>query len=73
MRRHELDWVSLVAGAVFLTIGLGALLEAATDVAVDGRWLVPLALLAFGAVGLASALRGSSTAREDGDADAAAL
>ena len=56
--RHHLDWVSLVAGVVFLVVAVTNLVAAATGESVHLGWLVPLGLLALGAAGLASALRG---------------
>lgn len=57
MKRHDLDLVSLIAGTVFLLVAVSALIEAASDVSVDLTWLVPAALIAIGAAGLAGALR----------------
>jgi hypothetical protein len=71
--RHHLDWVSLVAGVVFLVVAVTNLVAAATGESVRLGWLVPLGLLALGAAGLASALRGgrdteSSRTESDGAA-----
>ena len=59
MRRHDLDVFSLVAGLVFLAIAVGHVVDETSSVSLDGRWVAPLALLALGAAGLASALRRS--------------
>lgn len=58
MKRHELDWFSLVAGAVFMVVAVTQLVDAATDASVDLGWLFPVGLVALGAAGLAGALRG---------------
>ena len=61
MRRHELDVFSLVAGLVLLIIATGHLLIETTSVHIDGRWLVPLVLVALGGAGLAGSLRRRQT------------
>ena len=58
MKRHPLDWVSLIAGAVFLIIAVGNVVEAATDTSIELGWLIPASLIALGAAGLAGVLRG---------------
>jgi len=68
MKRHELDWFSLVAGAVFMVIAVTQLVDAATDASVDLGWLFPVGLVALGAAGLAGALRGGD--RRDRQTDA---
>ncbi|MGH8938804.1 MAG: hypothetical protein ACRDV2_05590 [Actinomycetes bacterium] len=68
MRRHDLDLVSLIAGAVFAAVALVHLVGAATDEHVDGTWLAPVLLVGLGVAGLAGALRGSRRA-EHNDAE----
>ena len=58
MRRHELDVFSLVAGLVFVAVAAGHILDAATGVEFDGRWIAPVVLVALGAAGLGGVLRG---------------
>lgn len=58
MRRHDLDLVSLITGAVFLLVAVTHLLVAAENRNVDLDWLVPVVLVALGLAGLAGALRG---------------
>ncbi|MFN8133658.1 MAG: hypothetical protein U0R70_19115 [Solirubrobacteraceae bacterium] len=48
MRRHDLDWVSLIAGLVFTVLALGYLLVAVTDLSIDGRFVWPVVLVALG-------------------------
>ena len=54
MRRHELDLFSLVAGAVFVAVAAGHLLDEAVGINFDGHWVLPVALVAIGVAGLAS-------------------
>lgn len=57
MSRHETDVTALVAGLVFVGIALAYLLDIRPDIDVDGRWVLPLALIGLGAAGLAASLR----------------
>ena len=63
MRRHDLDWISLIAGIVFTLIAIVYLVVAVTDVTVDARIVWPLVFVALGAAGIATAV--SATAREE--------
>ncbi len=65
MRRHELDLFSLLAGLVLGVVAVVALLEVTAGVDVDGRWLFPGMLVAFGAIGLLTSLRGLRSDRPD--------
>ena len=64
MRRHDLDWVSLIAGAVFTGLALVYLITGITDVSVDGRFVWPVVLVALGAAGVASAIRANQREEE---------
>jgi hypothetical protein len=64
VRRHDLDPVSLITGAVFLVVAITHLLVASDDRGVDLDWLVPVVLVALGLAGLAGALRGSRSHEE---------
>lgn len=64
MRRHDLDWVSLIAGAVFTGLALIYLVTGITDVTVDGRFVWPVVLVALGAAGVASAIRANQREEE---------
>ena len=63
MRRHELDWVSLIAGIVFTGIAVLYLVVAGTDLSVDARIVWPVVLVALGLAGVATAVR--ATRREE--------
>lgn len=57
MQRHDLDLTALVAGLVFIGLGLVLAVDGAGWVDVDLRWAAPVLLLVLGAAGLAAALR----------------
>ena len=74
MRRHDLDLLSLVTGLVFVGIAFGHILDVGTDFDLDGRWIVPVVLVALGVAGLAGILRpkdDAGPAGPDAPADAA--
>jgi len=64
VRRHDLDLVSLITGAVFVLVAVSHLVGAAVDGDVDLGWLVPVVLVGLGVAGLAGALR---SGRDTGD------
>ena len=64
MRRHDLDWVSLIAGAVFTGLALVYLITGITDVTLDVRFIWPVVLVALGAAGVASAIRANQREEE---------
>ena len=57
MRRHDLDWISLIAGIVFTGIAVVYLISGIADVDLDGRFVWPVVLVALGAAGLATAVK----------------
>jgi len=57
VRRHDLDLLSLIVGAVFLVVATAHLLAAAADNDTNLGWLAPVVLVGLGAAGLAGALR----------------
>jgi hypothetical protein len=65
VRRHDLDLVSLIAGAVFLLVAVSHLVGAAVDGDVDLGWLVPVLLVGLGLAGLAGALRSGRRTGDD--------
>lgn len=58
MRRHETDYVSLVAGGLFLVVAAAHFATQGTDV-VTLQWTVAGLLVMLGLLGLVGALRGS--------------
>jgi hypothetical protein len=71
VRRHDLDVFSLVTGLVFVAVAAGHLLDESSQMDFDGRWVVPLVLVAVGVAGLAGLVRGRE-ARPAGATAAAA-
>ena len=65
MRRHELDPLSLLAGLFFTLVGLGFVLAHTTDVNVNAKVVVPVALIAAGLVGLVSTFASSRSRPTD--------
>ena len=63
MRRHDLDWVSLIAGLVFLVFAVVYTIASLTDVSIDGRFVWPIILVALGAAGIATAV--TATQRQE--------
>jgi len=63
VRRHDLDWVSLIAGLVFLAFSAIYTVASLTDVSIDGRFVWPIVLVALGAAGVATAV--TATRREE--------
>jgi uncharacterized integral membrane protein len=63
VRRHDLDWISLIAGIVFTLIAITYLVMGVTDLTVDARVVWPLVFVALGAAGIATAV--SATTREE--------
>jgi len=57
VRRHDLDLLSLIVGAVFLVVATTHLLVAASDRDTNLGWLFPVVLVGLGAAGIAGALR----------------
>lgn len=57
MERHDLDLTSLVAGLVFVALGIVLAVDGADWADLDLRWMAPVLLLGLGAAGLAAALR----------------
>jgi heme A synthase len=58
MKRHAFDPTSFVAGLVLGAIALAYLLAEQLDRTVDGRWVLPVALIGLGVAGIAGALGG---------------
>jgi hypothetical protein len=56
VKRHQLDLFSLIAGLAFVAIAVLYLLDAAGQLSVNGRLVIPLLLVALGVAGLAGAI-----------------
>jgi hypothetical protein len=56
VKRHPLDLFSLIAGLAFVAIAVLYLLDAAGQLSVNGRLVIPLLLVALGVAGLAAAV-----------------
>lgn len=63
MRRHDLDWVSLIAGLVFAALAVTYVVASLTDATINGRFVWPGVLIALGAAGIAAAV--TANAREE--------
>jgi hypothetical protein len=80
VRRHDLDVFSLVTGLVFVAVAVGHILDESSQLEFDGRWVVPVVMVAIGVASLAGLVRGrdpraADVAPEDwhpADADEAA-
>lgn len=65
MKRHDTDFVSLVAGVLFLGVAVTYLVAAGADYDVDLRWFGPALLIGLGLAGLAGSVRfGASSSSE---------
>jgi hypothetical protein len=64
VRRHDLDWVSLVAGLVFTGLAGAYLLSALTTVSLNPRIVWPIVFVALGIGGLATAIRANNRAEQ---------
>ena len=63
MRRHDIDWISLVAGIVFTLFAVVYLVVGLTDVTIDARFVWPVVLIGLGIGGIATAV--CANAREE--------
>lgn len=60
MRRHDLDWVSLIAGLVFTGFAVAYLIVGITDTSLDARYVWPIVLVALGVAGVATSIRANT-------------
>jgi hypothetical protein len=70
MRRHSFDLTSFMFGVVLATAAAGFLLADQLAWDVDGRWVLPVALILLGVAGVAGALssiRGNRSTHEGFD------
>jgi hypothetical protein len=56
VRRHDVDPVALLAGALFVAVGIAYLNGALTDTDVHARWILPSLLIVLGLGGLLATL-----------------
>ncbi len=56
MRRHELDWASLLAGLVVLGVAATWFVGRYTDVDLDPAWVLPGILIGLGGAGLVASV-----------------
>jgi hypothetical protein len=70
MKRHSFDLTSFIFGAVFG--GAAAVYLLADQLAwdIDGRWILPLALITLGVAGIAGAISGLRSDKGDASGDA---
>jgi hypothetical protein len=69
VKRHELDAVSLVAGLLFLTLGVASLLDLGGAIELRDWWIGPAVLVALGVSGILSViLHARRSSRRDGAA-----
>ena len=59
MRRHELDWASLIAGLLFVGVAVAYVLGAYVDLHVDARIAWAVGLIALGGLGVGAAVSAS--------------
>ncbi|TAK71305.1 MAG: hypothetical protein EPO13_00265 [Actinomycetota bacterium] len=64
MKRHDLDVFSLMAGLLFVVLGGGYALAAATETHLDPRFVLPAALVALGVGGLVGSVVGARRRRD---------
>ncbi len=70
MKRHPFDLTSFIFGAVFGGAAAAYLLADQFTWDVDGRWVLPIALIVLGIAGIAGAvggLRSSSSAADEAE------
>lgn len=67
MTRHPFDLTSFIFGAVFGGAAAVYLLAEQLAWEIDGRWVLPVALIALGVAGIAGALGGLRSSSPDAD------
>lgn len=70
MKQHAFDATSFIFGVVLGAAGIGFLLAEQYEWDVDGRWVLPAALIALGVAGIAGAISGLVPRRHSDAADA---
>jgi hypothetical protein len=72
MKRHDFDVLSFLSGLIFGAIAVAYLLATQQSWEIDGRWVLPGALIALGAAGIAGAvstLRRNDAPEASGDVE----
>jgi hypothetical protein len=64
VRRHDLDFVSLLAGAMFALIAVAYLVAELSDAALDAEWVLPGMLVGLGLLGLVATFWGGRSRAE---------
>jgi hypothetical protein len=70
MKRHPFDLTSFLFGLVFGGAATAYLLADQLAWDVDGRWVLPIALIVLGVAGIAGAVGGLRPSRSDSATDA---
>ena len=70
MKRHAFDATSFIFGVVLGAAGIGFLLAEQYEWDLDGRWVLPAALIALGVAGIAGAISGLVPRRSEAGEDA---
>jgi hypothetical protein len=71
MKRHRIDFLSLVLGLIACAIGIAGLAGGLGDIFNEGGWFVPLAVALVAFALLASVMRRDETAGSDRSAELA--
>ncbi|MCZ3388192.1 MAG: hypothetical protein LH645_03520 [Actinomycetia bacterium] len=69
MKRHPFDLTSFIFGAVFGGAAIVYLLADQLAWDIDGRWILPLALITLGIAGIAGAVTGLRSGSGDAEMD----
>ncbi|MFL6180774.1 MAG: hypothetical protein ACJ73J_00540 [Actinomycetes bacterium] len=67
MKRHAFDMTSFLFGIVLGTAAVGFMLAEQLSWDVDGRWVLPTALILLGIVGIAGAFSGLRPSRQSSE------
>lgn len=69
MTRHETDWGSLIAGLLFVILGLTFATTGRGDWGIDAIWLLPVVAIGLGIAGVVRALTSARRDRPDQHGD----
>ncbi|RCV47801.1 hypothetical protein [Marinitenerispora sediminis] len=64
MSRRRTDWGSLVAGLLFILLGVGFVARGTTNWGFDAMWVLPVLAVGLGVAGVARALTRSRDRRQ---------